>query len=107
MRAFLLARNWWSEPLESALKKEQKAAVMRAFTRAEKLPKPKLGEMFNDVWGVAEGEQLPGVIAEQRAELGRLLKKYGEGWEPWRKERARFVGQADDVMDCDGRGSGS
>jgi 2-oxoisovalerate dehydrogenase E1 component alpha subunit len=40
---------------------------------------------------------------EQRAELGRLLKKYGDVWEPWRKERMRFVEQGEDVMDCDGR----
>lgn len=40
---------------------------------------------------------------EQRAELGRLLKKYGDAWEPWRKERMRFVEQGEDVMDCDGR----
>ena len=42
---------------------------------------------------------------EQRAELGRLLKKYGDAWEPWRKERMRFVEHGEDVMDCDGRDS--
>jgi len=89
---------------------------MKAFTRAEKLPKPKLSEMFNDVWAVQPGEKVPTIIVshllfrisahgqmEQRAELGRLLKKYGDVWEPWRKERMRFVEQGEDVMDCDGR----
>ena len=107
--------------------KKTKADVMRAFTRAEKLPKPKLSEMFNDVWAVAPGEQVPTIIVsasppqnsamsilgcgliwskmEQRAELGRLLKKYGDAWEPWRKERMRFVEHGEDVMDCDGRDS--
>lgn len=99
---------------------------MKAFSRAEKLPKPKLGEMFNDVWGVAPGEEVPAVIVrhlvlqrrffyyiislwllqmEQRAELGRLLKKYGEVWPPWKKELKKFVEQGEDVMDCDGKGS--
>lgn len=45
------------------------------------------------------------VQAEQRAELGRLLKKYGDAWEPWRKGRKAFVEEGEDVMDCDGRGS--
>jgi len=35
---------------------------MKAFTRAEKLPKPKLSEMFNDVWAVQPGEKVPTII---------------------------------------------
>ncbi len=35
---------------------------MKAFQRAEKLPKPKLGAMFDDVWGVSKGEKVPEVI---------------------------------------------
>ncbi|ORY34855.1 Thiamin diphosphate-binding protein [Naematelia encephala] len=104
-RAFLVFQGWWSEPEEKALLSKNKNEVLKAFSRAEKLPKPKLGEMFNDVWGVANGEEVPSVITEQRAELGRLLKKYGDVWEPWRKERKRFVEEGEDVMDCDGRGS--
>ncbi|WVQ79282.1 hypothetical protein IAT38_001378 [Cryptococcus sp. DSM 104549] len=104
-RAYLVSRQWWSEDEEKILLKKNKADVLKAFSRAEKLPKPKLGEMFNDVWGVGPGEEVPGVIMEQRAELGRLLKKYGEVWQPWKKELRRFVEQGEDVMDCDGRGS--
>ncbi len=44
---------------------KNKSDVLRAFGRAEKLPKPKLGEMFNDVWGVKEGEEVPGVIVSK------------------------------------------
>ncbi|OCF41979.1 2-oxoisovalerate dehydrogenase E1 component, alpha subunit [Kwoniella heveanensis CBS 569] len=104
-RAFLVSKKWWSEPEEKTLLAKHKAEVMRSFGRAEKLPKPKLGEMFNDVWGVGKGEEVPAVIMEQRAELGRLLKKYDDVWEPWRRERKRFVEEGEDVMDCDGRGS--
>jgi 2-oxoisovalerate dehydrogenase E1 component alpha subunit len=113
----LVSKGWWSEPEDADLVKRTKSDVMKAFTRAEKLPKPKLSEMFNDVWAVQPGEKVPTIIVglsdikedtadvkmEQRAELGRLLKKYGDVWEPWRKERMRFVEQGEDVMDCDGR----
>lgn len=61
-RAFLVSRGWWSESEESKLMAKNKAEVLRAFARAEKLPKPKLTEMFNDVWGVGEGEEVPSVI---------------------------------------------
>ncbi|WWC73793.1 uncharacterized protein I206_107765 [Kwoniella pini CBS 10737] len=104
-RAFLASKSWWNETSEKDLITSHKSKVMKAFSRAEKLPKPKLGEMFNDVWGIGKGDEVPAVIMEQRAELGRLLKKYGDVWEPWRKERKRFVEEGMDVMDCDGRGS--
>ncbi|OCF73305.1 2-oxoisovalerate dehydrogenase E1 component, alpha subunit [Kwoniella mangroviensis CBS 8886] len=104
-RAFLASKSWWDETSEKNLLASHKSAVMKAFSRAEKLPKPKLGEMFHDIWGVGKGDEVPAVIMEQRAELGRLLKKYGDVWEPWRKERKRFVEEGMDVMDCDGRGS--
>lgn len=35
---------------------------MSAFNRAEKLPKPKLGEMFTDVWATKTGDEIPAVI---------------------------------------------
>ena len=99
-----------------------KKAVMAAFQRAEKLPKPKLGELFTDVWAVRKGDEAPAVIvstsqillalreladdqSEQRAELGRLLKKYGEAWTPWKEGLKRFTEHGEDVMDCDGRGA--
>lgn len=62
LRSYLVSRKWWSEEEEKDLLKRNKAEVMKAFSRAEKLPKPKLGEMFNDVWGVSPGEEVPAVI---------------------------------------------
>lgn len=61
-RAYLAAQGWWTEADEKALLAKHKKEVMQAFTRAEKLPKPKLGEMFTDVWPVKKGEQIPAVI---------------------------------------------
>jgi 2-oxoisovalerate dehydrogenase E1 component alpha subunit len=55
-------KKWWSEDEEVELLAKNKSEVLRAFGRAEKLPKPKLSEMFNDVWATKEGEEVPGVI---------------------------------------------
>ncbi|KAI9633062.1 putative branched-chain alpha-keto acid dehydrogenase E1-alpha subunit [Dioszegia hungarica] len=104
-RAYLVSKGWWTEADEKALLAKHKKDVMHAFARAEKLPKPKLGEMFTDVWAVKKGEQVPAVISEQRAELGRLLKKYGEAWKPWKEGLKKFAEQGEDVMDTDGRGA--
>lgn len=96
-----MTQGWWSEEEDKAMAAANKKEVLKIFNKSEKLPKPKLGEMFNDVWAVPRDGALPEVIIEQRAELGHLLKKYGEAWEPWRKELKRFVEQGEDVMDCD------
>jgi len=61
-RAFLVGKKWWSEPEEAALLAKHRESVLTAFRRAEKLPRPKLGEMFNDVWAVKKGEEAPRVI---------------------------------------------
>ena len=36
---------------------------------------------------------------EQRAELGRLLKKYGDVWEPWKAELKKHKGEGKELMD--------
>lgn len=61
-RAYLVSKSWWSEGEETALLAKHKADVLRSFSRAEKLPKPKLGEMFNDVWVVGKDKSAPSVI---------------------------------------------
>lgn len=51
---------------------------MVAFQRAEKLPKPKLGEMFTDVWAVKPGDEVPAVIVSTKGGRGnRLIAIYG------------------------------
>lgn len=102
-RNWLVDQGWWSEAEDKALLQKNKKEVLSTFNRAEKMPKPKLSEMFNDVWAIGPGEKLPAVITEQRAELGGLLKKYGTTWEPWRKELKRFVEEGEDVMDSFGK----
>lgn len=68
-RAYLIAQGWWTELDEKSLLAKHKKEVMFAFARAEKLPKPKLGEMFNDVWAVKKGEQVPPVIVSDMIQL--------------------------------------
>lgn len=36
---------------------------------------------------------------EQREELASLVKKYGEVWEPWRKELKRFRDEGKKLVD--------
>jgi 2-oxoisovalerate dehydrogenase E1 component alpha subunit len=71
-RAFLVSKGWWSEPEDIELTKKTKSDVMKAFTRAEKLPKPKLSEMFNDVWAVQPGEKVPTIIVSHPFSLGQV-----------------------------------
>ncbi|KAF7979198.1 hypothetical protein HWV62_43128 [Athelia sp. TMB] len=93
-KLYMESRGWWSEEEDEALKAKLKKEVMDAFKKAEVRKKPKLGEMFKDVWG---GEE-PWMIKEQREELGALLKKYGESWEPWRKELAKFKDNGQNLL---------
>lgn len=57
-----MEKKWWSETEETTLLAKHRESVLTAFRRAEKLPRPKLGEMFNDVWAVRKGEEAPRVI---------------------------------------------
>ncbi|KIM28966.1 hypothetical protein M408DRAFT_68602 [Serendipita vermifera MAFF 305830] len=94
MRRFLEGRKWWDEAAEQEMKERMKKAVMSEFRRAEGLKRHPLGELFTDVYA---GE-VPWNLKEQREELAGLLKKYGDVWEPWRKERERFKGNGSDLQ---------
>ncbi|TRM64141.1 thiamine diphosphate-binding protein [Schizophyllum amplum] len=74
LRRFMEQRGWWSAEEEDALK----------------------AELFNDVYAGQE----PWTIQEQRRELAGLLRKYGEAWDPWKKELARFKNNGRDLMDA-------
>ncbi|KAF8500938.1 branched-chain alpha-keto acid dehydrogenase E1-alpha subunit [Russula emetica] len=71
---------------EVELKDWLKKDVMRAFKHAEGLKRHELKEVFSDVYA---GEE-PLNLKEQRAELTRLLRKYGSVWEPWKAEMKKF-----------------
>ena len=50
-RLYLEAKGWWSKDEEVALVKGFKEEVSAAYKRAERLPKPPVEEMFNEVYG--------------------------------------------------------
>lgn len=50
MRKFLESKSWWSEEEDETLKAAQKKAVMSSFQAAEKLSKPSLRNLFEDVY---------------------------------------------------------
>ncbi|TFK40771.1 branched-chain alpha-keto acid dehydrogenase E1-alpha subunit [Crucibulum laeve] len=93
-RLFMESQGWWNADEETELKARLKANVMKAFKKAEGLKRCEIGELFTDVYG---GEQ-PWNIKEQREELAGLLKKYGETWEPWRTELAKFKNKGQDLL---------
>lgn len=35
---------------------------------------------------------------EQREELAALLRKYGQAWEPWKKELEKFNGKGQELL---------
>ncbi|KAK0550971.1 hypothetical protein OC846_003448 [Tilletia horrida] len=92
MRNFLHERSWWSDEEEEAIKKQHRADLLRAINRAEKRMKPSITSMFEDVY---QG-QMPQSLQDQRAELARLIKKYGQH-EPWAKEIAKHRQQGADL----------
>lgn len=114
-KLFLESRGWWNEEEEEALKTRLKNDVMVAFKKAESMKRNKLGELFTDVYGGEEPWNIVRVSShvsslslklttfcflqrEQREELAGLLKKYGDAWEPWRNELARFKYKGADVI---------
>ncbi|GAA6040963.1 hypothetical protein JCM8097_000514 [Rhodosporidiobolus ruineniae] len=80
---------WWSDAKDAQVKAEAKKAVLAAFSAAERQPRPPLSEMFTDVFASLERPQ-----REQRAELKRLVGKWGGAHEGWRRELGRFEGGA-------------
>ncbi|KAL0069906.1 hypothetical protein AAF712_003176 [Marasmius tenuissimus] len=50
-RLFLEEKGWWDSTAEEELKTRQRADVMKAFKRAESLPRPQVSELFEDVYG--------------------------------------------------------
>ncbi len=80
MRNFLTERGWWSDAREEELTKQYRADVIKAMGTAEKKLRPTLASMFDDTYA-----EVPLHLQEQRAELARLVQKYGKV-EHWAKE---------------------
>jgi len=94
-RLFMESRGWWNEKEEEELKVKLRNDVVTTLKRAETLKQGDLRDLFTDVYG---GEE-PWNLREQREELARLVKKYGEVWEPWQKELKRFNDEGKKLVD--------
>ncbi|KAJ7818103.1 hypothetical protein B0H14DRAFT_3740698 [Mycena olivaceomarginata] len=92
-RLYTEARRWWNAEEEEELKAWLKADVMQVFKHAEALLCHELGKLFTDVYA---GEELWN-IADQRNGLTGLLKKYGQAWELWWTELAKFKNGGKDL----------
>jgi 2-oxoisovalerate dehydrogenase E1 component alpha subunit len=49
LRAYMTDRGWWSDERDDELKKEARKAIMTAFAKAEKIPKPAIKHLFTEV----------------------------------------------------------
>ncbi|KAK4699566.1 2-oxoisovalerate dehydrogenase E1 component alpha subunit, partial [Phenoliferia sp. Uapishka_3] len=76
----------WSSTLEESTKAADKKKIMIAFSKAEGEKKPPLDSMWGDVYESLERPQ-----REQREELKRLVRKWGET-KAWKRELEKFEG---------------
>jgi len=108
-RLFMESRGWWNETEEEELHSRLKQDVLMAFRRADTLKKPDLKELFTDVyaeepWNIVSLRLVGDAYSfwlqrEQREELGGLLKKYGQVWEPWRNALKNFKDDGKKLLD--------
>ncbi|KAI9573554.1 branched-chain alpha-keto acid dehydrogenase E1-alpha subunit [Boletus coccyginus] len=94
-RLFMESRGWWNDKEEEELKAKLKNDVVTTLKQAESLKQSDLRDLFTDVYG---GEE-PWNLREQREELARLVKKYGQVWEPWQTELKRFRDEGKKLVD--------
>ena len=70
-RLYLESIGLWSDQQETEFKTETRKKVLASFENAEKQLKPRVSEMFGDVY-----DQLPPLLNEQKMELENLMKQY-------------------------------
>ncbi|CAB4489427.1 hypothetical protein RhiirA5_345994 [Rhizophagus irregularis] len=71
LRKWLEDKNWWNENFENEYRSSIRKEILTAFSKAEKLHKPSITELFNDVYD----HPTPNIIA-QRQKLKQLIEKY-------------------------------
>lgn len=71
MRKWLENKTWWSDVEETAFRVDTRKVVLKAFSAAEKVKKPKLKNLFDDTYA-----ELPEKLRSQRKELAEILDEY-------------------------------
>jgi len=70
-RLHMVHKGWWSDEQEKEWMDQSKRLVMEAFAKAEKRRKPKISEMFLDVY-----DEVPPHLAKQMEEMKEHIEKY-------------------------------
>jgi 2-oxoisovalerate dehydrogenase E1 component alpha subunit len=76
-RRFMEGNGWWNADLETALRDEERLAVLTALETAERKGPPSLNELFSDVFDV-----VPPHLKRQEQELLAHMAKYPEHYKP-------------------------
>ncbi|CAG8509430.1 10766_t:CDS:2 [Paraglomus occultum] len=71
LRKWLHNKGWWNDETETKYRADIRKEILKSFSKAEKLHKPSLTELFNDVYD----KPTPNLIA-QRKELKEIIQKY-------------------------------
>ncbi|KAJ2785413.1 hypothetical protein GGI15_001929 [Coemansia interrupta] len=71
MRAWLERRGWWAVGDDAEIVKAAKTEVLRAFAAAERLKKPAVRYLFEDVY-----DRLTPELERERSEIEALARKY-------------------------------
>lgn len=86
-RAYLEAKGLWDQAKEDALVKSHRADILAALQSAEQQLLPPLSNLFEDTYAKPTL-----VLQEQREELKRLVEKYGQDYEPWKRALRKIKG---------------
>lgn len=73
--AYLRAKGIWNDTADADFKVNIRTQILEAFSKAEKLKKPRIAEMFNDVY-----DELPWNLKEQMGQLKEALDQYPEAF---------------------------
>ena len=71
LRKYMEKKGWWDQEREEAGKKHARQSVLEAFNKAEKAKKPRIENMFGDVY-----DELPLNLQEQKNEVLERIRKY-------------------------------
>ncbi|KAJ2614305.1 hypothetical protein H4S08_001783 [Coemansia sp. RSA 1365] len=71
MRSWLENKGWWAKGEDAEITKSAKAEVLAAFAAAEKLKRPAIKHLFEDVY-----DKIPPSLEREKAEIEELVKKY-------------------------------
>ncbi|RHZ79465.1 hypothetical protein Glove_145g20 [Diversispora epigaea] len=71
LRRWLENKNWWNEQEDKSYRTFIRKEILKSFSKAEKLQKPSITDLFNDVYD----RPTPNIII-QREKLKKLIEKY-------------------------------